>query len=553
MKPASIPRLSLAAAAALVLVATTAPLGHAGEAKPALDAVCVRVDVPPRLLAHQVFEAKVTMRNTGTQAWDDGMKLRSQDPLDNTNWGTTFIIMGQGRSAKPGEEVIFKSNLKAPGTPGKVAFRWRVARIRGNTMFGEATPPKTILVEPRPPEPAPKPPTQDPARKPVLSFGDFEYAGSFKLPDRVEGCGAAYTESGLALRTMPDGARRLFVRTGLRRQIIYEAEIPDLVRLADTDHAALHVAAVRKVWGELGLAKPGEEAVAANAGFWWDEPRSTLYWSTYHGYHTGRRPVLGASNLEPGGKVTHYGPWWIPDSVPWFKSYWGGVVRLSDAFARTYTGGKTLALGFGGYYSICAPCSKGPALAAIAEPDPSRKTVDIVELLAYPWSKPAATPRDGDYFVTATGWGGRPPISPTKGSWTMDDAVRAGIFIDLPHKHAYVAFARLGTGRIGYDYGAIRSAGHAHTWYFYDPADLGEAAKGTRKPWDTLPHSRARVTYPSGIADAGKWPNAPGAITGACFDEQQSLLYLYQRFCIDNGSRELFPCVHAYRVKPPVK
>ena len=136
MKPASILRLSLATAV-LLLLATATPLGHAGEAKPALDAQCVRVDVPPRLLAHQVFEAKVTMRNTGSQAWDDGMKLRSQDPLDNTNWGTTFIIMGQGRSAKPGEEVTFKSNLKAPGTPGQVVFRWRVARIRGNVMFGD--------------------------------------------------------------------------------------------------------------------------------------------------------------------------------------------------------------------------------------------------------------------------------------------------------------------------------------------------------------------------------------------------------------------------------
>ena len=49
------------------------------------------------------------------------------------------------------------------------------------------------------------------------------------------------------------------------------------------------------------------------------------------------------------------------------------------------------------------------------------------------------------------------------------------MFIDLPDKHGFLALAFLGTGRIGYDYGAIRSAGHACYWYFYAPKDLGDA------------------------------------------------------------------------------
>ncbi len=87
--------------------------------------------------------------------------------------------------------------------------------------------------------------------------------------------------------------------------------------------------------------------------------------------------------------------------------------------------------------------------------------MDLIELLAYPWQKEIGAPREGDYFVANSSWGGAPPESPSRGSWTMDDAVRAGVFIDLPEKHAFLAVARLGTGRIGYDYGTIVSAGHA--------------------------------------------------------------------------------------------
>ncbi|MHC4179290.1 MAG: hypothetical protein ACYSWU_17390, partial [Planctomycetota bacterium] len=467
----------------------------------------------------------------------------------NRNWGANFIYLGQGRGCRPGEQITLRSFLKAPSTPGKYVFQWRMARNSDDAMFGEPTVCQVIVVDPRPAEPPPKPPVQDPSSKHVLTIDDFQYIGSFRVPDTVDGCGSAFTDSGLALRNAEDGTKRLFVRTGLRKTITYEAKIPKLAKLEGNDHSLLKVAPVTKTWGDIKLSGEGDEVIRANAGFWWDETKNILYWSYYHGYCTGRPPVLAASRLEEGKDIVHYGPWSIPESIPWFKSYWGGVTQLPESFAERYTGGRRLALGFGGYYSICAPASRGPALAAISDPDPRNSTLDVVELLTYPWPKNVCAPRDGDYFIANCSWGGRPPEGPGRGFWTMDDAVRAGAFIDLPEKHGFLALAYLGTGRIGYDYGAIRSDGRVCYWCFYDPKDLAEVAGGRRKPWEIVPHSMARVDYPRGIEPGTRWGSTPGDPTGCCFDAQTKLLYVYQRFCIDNGSRELFPCIHTYRVK----
>ena len=212
-----------------------------------------------------------------------------------------------------------------------------------------------------------------------------------------------------------------------------------------------------------------------------------------------------------------------------------------------------MALGFGGYYSICAGCSRGPALAAIARPDPNRDELDVAELLCYP--DPAAAPRDGDYFYGLGNIWYDVPKGPDQGSWTMDDWCRSGVLIDLPEKHGYIAFVKLANGRIGYDYGAIGASG--------EPATGGTST--ARRTWGTwrrdrrsrgrlVPCSITRVRYP-GEGEQILQPaqeegeaHASGLVppvVGSCFDEGESLLYVLTPGAIlmSRGAPSLRECV----------
>ena len=527
--------LALAFAALAVASASAA---RGAQTAPDYDAAFVRMAVPATLTASQVFSVAITVRNTGTKPWaGPSIRLRSADPRNNLAWGTSYILIAQGKSVGPGREYTFASRLRAPAEAGKHRFQWQVCRA-GTAWFGQATPARTIEVAPRPADA--KPPTPPPERtsdgKKVLTFGDFEYVGSFKAPRIVGRARGAFSDCGLALRPMADGPHRLFMNYTHPTQVLFEVEIPALVKAEHGAHAALKTAEVRKVWGSLKIAPPGEQAIHPNGSFVWLHDARTLLWTWYHGYKTGSAPpVLGATRLSDDGEMAHTGPWHVSAPSRLYKSYWGGVLALPAAFAEKYTGGRTLALGFGGYYSICAPASRGPALGAIPQPDPGKTSVPVTEMLCHPQKWPA--PRDGDYFNANCGYWGDQPETPTKGTWTYDDWCRAGAFIHSPSAHAYVAFVRLGTGRMGYDFGSITSAGASQNWYFYDPKDLGDAATGRRKPWQTVPGSVARVRYPLGRA-----------VTGACYDARTRRLYLCLSWAYPVG-RESYPVVHVYRVR----
>lgn len=563
------------ASAALILAAVRleaqGPAGIAPAAVPQWDAKCIVVEVPEEVLTDQVFMGRITVKNTGSAPWrsipyagepNPQPILYSQNPDRNKTWGTDFAYVGQGKEIGPGKEFTFVSGFNAPSVPGEYSFQWRLARRvkEGDTVFfGDPTLRKVIRVRPRPEAPRPAPPARDPAGKTVLGLDDSQYVGSFRLPERVGESGAGYSEIGIALRKMPDGTRRLLMNYTHPRQTLFEAEVPPLAQFAGTDPKPLRVAEVKKVWGSLVLEIPkiGDlQRISPNGGLCWDEDSKTLYWTFYHGYWTGGGfPVLGASRLGDDGKITSVGRWRLPQTVNKWKSYWGGVTKLPAEFARRYTGGRTMALGFGGYYSICAGCSRGPALAAIARPDPNRDELDVAELLCYP--DPAAAPRDGDYFYGLGDIWYDMPKGPDQGSWTMDDLCRSGVLIDLPEKHGYIAFVKLANGRIGYDYGAIGATGASHWWYFYDPRDLGEAAKGLKKPAQVVPHGMARVSYAGqgeeairqaqerGMVHVG---GIAGIVSGACFDDQERLLYVC-KLCSIRVGLELHPCVHVYRVK----
>ncbi len=535
---------SLTAILALqMLLLPTSLLAMAPGDAPNFNAVYVDMSVPEQVAAGEVFPVTVTMRNTGTATWQGRpICLRSVNPRGNVAWGTDYILIAQGTAVKPGEEYTFRSNLRAPVETGKISFQWQVCKD-STVWFGQTTPPMSIEVTPRAAASTESatPPTRVSDGKKVLTFGDFEYLGSFKPPRTVNDARGAFSESGLAIRRPAGGRDRLLMNYTHPTQVLFEIEIPKLVKIERGEHADLETVEPVKIWGPVNVAKPGEETISPNGGFAWNEATQTLIWTWYHGYKTGPAPpILGATRLSNDGRATSVGPWRVSmppaarDAVPdgLYKSYWGGVISLPKTFADRYTAGRTLALGFGGYYSICGSASRGPALGVIADPDPKLTTLPVTPMLQHPHDSPA--PRNGDYFSANCTFWSDPPESPGKGAWSFDDWCRAGVMIDTPAAHGYVAFVRLGTGRLGYDFGAITSAGESQHWYFYDPREMGEAATGRKQPWQNLPCSMTRVAYPLGRR-----------VTGACFDDQTGRLYLCVKEAYAAG-KESYPVVHVY-------
>jgi hypothetical protein len=256
-------------------------VGTESRAQPAYDAAFVNLVAPERVTAREVFPVTVAMRNTGTQTWEGpSIRLRAAHPPKNRTWGTDYVLIAQGTSVKAGAEYTFRSHLKAPADLGKLTFQWQVCKD-GAKWFGEVTPAKTIEVvagQTRARKAiVPQMKTRD--GKKVLAFDDFEYLGSFKPPKVVDDARGAFSESGLALRPMLDGRDRLFVNYTHPMQVLFEIEIPDLVKLRDGRHADLKTADVKKVWGSLKIPRAGQETLSPNGGFVWSEERKTLFWT----------------------------------------------------------------------------------------------------------------------------------------------------------------------------------------------------------------------------------------------------------------------------------
>jgi len=500
------------------------------------DAEFVKIEVPRTVRTNQVFPVAITMKNTGSTTWGfvSGVRsaptMRSIAPYGNLTWGTNYIIQGQGTSVAPGEEFTYVSNLRAPNVPGKHVFRWQLHNE--TELYGQPTPRIQIQVTPAPAgnDGLPPVPKADRAGKKPLRFDDFKYLGSFKLPHQVGNGGGGYSESGMTLRKYPDGTERLLINFTHPQGTLFEVDIPDvksLVKYQAGDASQLLTAEPKKIWGAVA-----QNEVGANGGMYWDHASDTLYWTYYHSYWTGGDlPILQATRLNDDGTMTPVGSWTVPNQ----KWHWGGVTRLPKSFADRYTDGKTLALGFGGYFSVSAPCSRGPALSVIAEPDPAANRVDgLVNLLSYDQSKPA--PRPGNYFNSNCGYWNEQPRSRAKGTWTYDDHCRSGVMIDLEDKQGYITFPRLGTGRLGYDYGSINRAGTVQYWYFYDTRHLGQAARGEREAGEMLPYE---VRIDRGMGDM---------VSGACFDAENRKLYLIRMYAYRAGT-EFHPLIHVYHIK----
>ncbi len=502
------------------------------------NAQYIRMDsVPKMVITDSVFHVFIYMKNNGSNGWSPGAddSLVELVPLDtnlNHGWSVPYIYMGQGNGCLPGDTFCFTSYLMAPHQSGTYSFRWQARVHSTEALFGEIAVGDSITVVAR----NETPPVMA-VPDSVITLADIEYRGSFALPN-VNGYDNRWTESGCTFKSMPDGTKRLFLNTGTYSTTLYEIQIPQPVKIVAGNVASLPVANLIKNWGPLDDGTVNGEDIASNCGFWWDSTTSLLYWCHYNGYYTGNSngtygfPSLVATHLDSSG-LTNIHSWYLPiDSLTKWKGYWQGVTKLSANFAKTYTGGRDMAVGFGGYFSICGSASRGPALAAIRTPVISYDTLDLVEMMTY--SDPQASIRDGDYLTNEGIWSTLPK-NPWQGLWGYGDVCRAGVFIDLPDKHGAIMFATPLQGDITYYYGGYNFGNPTQQWYFYDPKDLAAAAQG-KKLLDLNPVSFVEIDTPSYSTGA--------TVTGACFDSSSRTLYVYNEWY---GSFN--PIVNVYYVK----
>ncbi|HKQ51491.1 MAG TPA: NBR1-Ig-like domain-containing protein [Pyrinomonadaceae bacterium] len=93
------------------------------------------------------LNAMVKMRNTGSTTWTPagGYKLGSQNPQDNTRWGTNRVNLPAGVQVPPGGTFDFVWRIQAPATVGTYDFQWRMLR-EGVRWFGDFTPNVRVTV-----------------------------------------------------------------------------------------------------------------------------------------------------------------------------------------------------------------------------------------------------------------------------------------------------------------------------------------------------------------------------------------------------------------------
>ncbi len=107
----------------------------------------VSQSVPATMIAGHEYPVTIQMRNVGSSTWTAGgnYKLGTQNPRDNSNWGSNRAVFGAGQTL-PGQVKAFQFTVKAPAA-GTYNFQWRMLREQVE-WFGDATTNVVVTVVP---------------------------------------------------------------------------------------------------------------------------------------------------------------------------------------------------------------------------------------------------------------------------------------------------------------------------------------------------------------------------------------------------------------------
>ena len=260
--------------------------------------------------------------------------------------------------------------------------------------------------------------SSNPLFTPVVNQSSFTYLGSFALPESANGWDTAYSMGGLADRYV-NGNLQFFTTNHIYSGgLVYSFNYPGI----STNQSSLPQAQVITNWGDIytGQKEFGGDT-SLNSSTWTygldiDPTSGDLYWTYGNNYNDSYQynPSIGYSTLnDTTGVATGVGAWSLTNRPE--KMDRGGILQIPSWFANAYTGGDTLGVGFGGYFSINATASQGAALAAIAPPNlatnPDDSSLANIPLIGYPIGAPDEGHRDTDYTTYYNG--GTYPTTPS--------------------------------------------------------------------------------------------------------------------------------------------
>ena len=298
--------------------------------------------------------------------------------------------------------------------------------------------------------------------KSLLTQTNFQYAGRFYFPGSYntgpndyctqfnDGCSTAFTNGGLAFRFVNGSLHFFTTGHAYAGGQVYEFNYPYLDTTGVMNSG--NTAQVLHDWGYIytnaqGMSEkcynnttalcPNDSGGQDTYGLLFDPDTNRLYWSAGNWYDTMAppQPTVGYSVLNDAtGVATGMGEYYLSSPTYGIRGshlLYGGFTPFPEWFAASYTGGKTLGVGFGGYYSIVGNGGGfGPAVAAIAPPNPQvnpdRSGLDYVPLVGYEINSNKRAHRFPDYVSAFESSGGSPnattpyyiaPDAPYPTSW----------------------------------------------------------------------------------------------------------------------------------------
>jgi len=142
--------------------------GAGGGGVGGFNAHFVSQSVPMAVQPGGQFQITIVWNNVGSASWTGGnVYLGSQDPPNNTTWGTARLQFAPSVTINPGIQAQMPFLITAPMTPGVYQFQWQLTQDGGVGFFGDQSPSVAITVG----NPAAAPPEIDTVVTPAAQLG----------------------------------------------------------------------------------------------------------------------------------------------------------------------------------------------------------------------------------------------------------------------------------------------------------------------------------------------------------------------------------------------